>query len=253
MGAAVAAECAGLPHASVVCTAAGFVRPELVAGPFAELRAEHGLPPEPGPDRLRGALVLSPFPPSLADPRLPARAFRVLSPREREREPATVLVTLGTIFVLESGDLLERVLAGMSALPVQVVATVGRQLDPDDLAPQPPNVRVERWIPQAELLPRCSLVVSHGGSGSVVGALAHGLPLVLLPLGADQPFNARRCAALGVARVLDAERATPDDVRAAAADVLADDAYRERAERIRDEIAALPDADEAVRLLEQVA
>ena len=54
--------------------------------------------------------------------------------------------------------------------------------------------------------PALRLVVSHGGSGSVVGALAHGLPMVLLPLGADQPQNARRCAELGVARVLDAVR-----------------------------------------------
>ena len=245
LGAAVAAERLGLPHATVLCTAAGFLRPELVAGPLAELRAEHDLPPDPPP----AVLVLSPFPPSL---RADGTGFRVLSPHPPEPGPTTVLVTLGTIFVLESGDLLERVLAGVGSLPVQVVATVGRQLDPADLGPQPPNVRVERWVPQAALLPRCSLVVSHAGSGSVVGALAHGLPMVLLPLGADQPQNARRCAELGVARVLDAVQATPRGRRAAAAEVLSDPDFRRCAERIRDEIAALPGPEEAVRLLEQV-
>ena len=120
-----------------------------------------------------------------------------------ELERPLVYFTLGTIFNLESGDLFERVLAGLSGLPVSVVVTVGREVDPKALGPQPGNVRVEQYVPQSLLLPRCDLVVSHAGSGSVVGALAHGLPMVLLPIGADQPLNAARCEALGVARVLD--------------------------------------------------
>lgn len=53
--------------------------------------------------------------------------------------------------------------------------------------------RVERFIPQAQLLPQCDLVVSHGGSGSVIGALAHGPPSVLLPMGVDQPQRPAEC------------------------------------------------------------
>jgi UDP:flavonoid glycosyltransferase YjiC (YdhE family) len=81
-----------------------------------------------------------------------------------------VYVTLGTIFNTESGDLLARILAGARELPVDVVATVGRSLDPAELGPQPANVRVERFAPQAELLPRCAVAVTHAGSGSVAGA-----------------------------------------------------------------------------------
>src|SRR6185295_11393905 len=87
---------------------------------------------------------------------------------------------------------------------------------------------------------------------TVIGALAHGLPMVLIPMGADQPHNAARCAALGVARVLDAVEATPESVREAASVVLADPAYRRAAERMRDEIAALPGPAHAVRLLERL-
>ena len=65
-------------------------------------------------------------------------------------------------------------------------------------------MHVRRFIPQSLLLPHCDLVVSHAGSGSVIGALTHGLPMVLLPMGADQPLNAARAEALGVAQVLDA-------------------------------------------------
>ena len=114
-------------------------------------------------------------------------------------------------------DTAGRVLAGLRDLPAQVVVTVGRDIDPAELGPQPAHVRVERYVPQADVLPRASLVVSHGGSGSVLAALAHGVPLVLLPMGADQPYNAARCETLGVARSLDVIDATPGDVRDAAA------------------------------------
>jgi MGT family glycosyltransferase len=130
---------------------------------------------------------------------------------------------------------------------------VGRDIDPDELGSQPANVHVERFMPQAALLPHCDLVVSHAGSGSVLGALAHGLPLVLIPIGADQPLNAARCQALGVAEVLDAVGATPEMVRAAVLSVLADAGFRGTAARIRDEIAALPGPECAVTLLGRLA
>jgi UDP:flavonoid glycosyltransferase YjiC (YdhE family) len=103
------------------------------------------------------------------------------------------------------------------------------------------------------LLPHCDVVVSHGGSGSVIGALAHGLPSIVIPMGADQPHNAARCEALGVGRVLDAVEATPEDVRDTVAAVLADPTYRRAAERIRAEIAALPVTEHALALLERLA
>jgi UDP:flavonoid glycosyltransferase YjiC (YdhE family) len=246
-GAMVAAERAGLPFATVLITATNaFVRPEVVAEPLEALRAEHGLPA----DSPREPLVLSPFPHRLRPPPPNALAFRTAPVQRPPTDARTVYFTLGTIFNLESGDLFERVLGGLRELPVDVVATVGRNLDPDELGPQPANVSIERYLPQSEILPRCRAVVSHGGSGSLLAALAHGLPSVLLPMGADQPQNAARCEQLGVARVLDAVRATPQTVREAVADVLADPSYRSAAERIADEIAALPGPEATVPLLE---
>jgi MGT family glycosyltransferase len=246
----------------VLVIAAGLLaRRELIAEPLNALRAEHGLPPDPDLAMLSRYLVFAPFPPSLRDPAFPlpatAHALRpfALEAPSKTADPLqvpTVYFTLGTVFNLESGDLFGRVLAGLRDLPIDVVVTVGREIDPLEFGPQPANVRVERYIPQSELLPLCSLVVSHAGSGSVIGALAHGLPLVLIPMGADQPHNAARCAQLGVAQVLDAVEATPDTVREAVTTVLADPAYRHAAERIRDEFAALPDTAHAVTLLERL-
>jgi UDP:flavonoid glycosyltransferase YjiC (YdhE family) len=268
-GVVVSAERLGLPHATVQATAAGWGVPSgVVAEQANELRAEHGLPADPDLEMLHRYLVLAPFPPSFRDPGLPlpptAHALRHVSPDQPLDESALrwlaaltdkelVYATLGTIFNQESGDLFERIVEGVRDLPVDVVATVGRRLDPEVLGPQPPNVHVERCIPQAQLLPRCRLVVSHGGSGSVIGALAHGLPMVVVPIGADKPRNAQRCKDLHVARVVHAPETTPDRVRAAASDVLADPTYRQSAERIRDEIAALPGPAHAVTLLERLA
>ena len=268
-GAMVIAERLGLPYATLLVSATGaFVRPELVAGPLDEVRAEHGLPRDPGLAMLSRYLVLTPFPPSLRDPALPlpttAHHLRLLttdagrgeaSPpwRTRQGNVPTVYFTLGTVYNMESGDLFQRVLAGLRDAPISLVVTVGRDLDPDELGTQPANVHIERFVPQPGLLPHADLVISHAGSGSVLGALAHGLPMVLLPIGADQPLNAARCQALGVAAVLDAVSAAPETVRAAVSRVLADAGMRGAAMRIRDEIEALPGPDYVVTLLDRLA
>jgi len=75
----------------------------------------------------------------------------------------------------------------------------------------------------------------------------------VMPMGADQPLNAARCQEIGVARVLDAAKATPETVRDAVSAVLSEPTYRATAERIRDEITALPGPAHAVTLLEQLA
>jgi UDP:flavonoid glycosyltransferase YjiC (YdhE family) len=266
-GAMVVAERLALPHATVLVSAAGnFVRPEIVAGPLDEVRKEHGLPADPALEALGRHLVLSPFPPSFRDPARPlpatAHGFRPLiseptrapAPRVSTRPGAPVVYfTLGTVFNMESGDLFTRVLAGLRELPVDVVVTVGHSIDPGELGPQPAHVHVLRHLAQESIMAHCSLVVSHGGSGSLIGALAHGRPSVLIPMGADQPLNAARAVELGVARRLDPIAATPESVRAAASAVLADPGYRRAAERVRDEFAALPGPSHAVRLLERLA
>ncbi|WP_030980256.1 nucleotide disphospho-sugar-binding domain-containing protein [Streptomyces sp. NRRL S-1824] len=74
-------------------------------------------------------------------------------------------------------------LAGLQS----VVVTIGACVAPTEIGPLPDHIRVEQFISQELILPECDLVVSHGGSGSLMGAFARGLPSVLLPLGADQP------------------------------------------------------------------
>jgi MGT family glycosyltransferase len=142
---------------------------------------------------------------------------------------------------------------GLRGEPLNLVVTVGRDGDPEPFGPQPPHVRIERYVPQSLLFPRCALVVSHGGSGTVLGALAAGLPLVLTPLAADQPENAERCAAAGAARVIEPADISPSSVRQAVRAVLADPAYTRAAQRVQAELAALPPLERVVGLLERLA
>jgi UDP:flavonoid glycosyltransferase YjiC (YdhE family) len=260
-GSAIAAEALGIPCATVLVLAAGtFLRKELVADPLHKLRTEHGLPEDPELAMLDRDLVLSPFPPSFRSPSAPlpptAFSFRpgpVIAPdpaTTRSQTP-TVYFTLGTVYT--NTDLLTRVITGLADIDANAVVTVGRNIDPALFGPQPDHVRIEQFIPQDELLQHCDLVVSHGGSGSLMGSLAHGLPSVLLPMGADQPHNARRCVELGTAWLLDPVSATPDEVRATISAMLADPSHRLAAAQIQAEINVLPSVEQTIPLLERLA
>lgn len=256
-GAAIAAERLRLPCVSVLVLAAGgFLRMNVIAEPLHTLRDEYGLPADPDLAMLDSGLVLSPFPEGFRSPDLPlpprAFSFRpgAVTGSNRDATRPTVYFTLGTVF--HAPELYARVLDGLRRLPVDVVATVGEHIDPASFGPHAAHIRIERYIPQSAVLPHCDLVVSHGGSGSVMGALAHGLPSVLMALGADQPYNTRRCVALGVAREVEPLAVTSEEIRATVAEVLDDDAYRRAAEQMRDEINAQPGPEETVPLLERL-
>lgn len=254
-GAAIAAEALGIAYATLLVLAAGtFLRPEIVAEPLHELRAEYGLTPDPELAMLHRHLVLSPFPPTFRDPAapLPATAFSyrpttVNRVTRSTDDTPTVYFTLGTVYA--STELMSRVIAALRNVEANAIVTVGRSIDPAMFGPQPDHLRIEHFIPQAELLPRADLVVSHAGSGTLMGALAHGLPSILFPMGADQPHNARRCTELGAAVTLDPTTATPDEIRAAVSSVLSSHPHREAAQRIQQEINALPSVEQAVQHL----
>jgi MGT family glycosyltransferase len=145
-------------------------------------------------------------------------------------------------------------------LPARVLLTTG--VDPGELGLEAPgpHVAIRRWVPQADVLPHARAVVCHGGSGTTVGALAAGVPLVITPLFADQGMNARRVEEIGAGLAVEpcGEGAVRSDVdpvalREAIHAVLEEDGPRRVVAGIRDEVRALPATDEAVALLEAVA
>jgi UDP:flavonoid glycosyltransferase YjiC (YdhE family) len=262
----VAAEALGLPHASVAAAADSALdsRREL-AGPLTELRHQADLPLDPGGDMAYRYLHLCFTPPGFDGPaaRFPptARFFAHHSTRaphddlppwpDHLAERPSVLVSLGTVFHRTPG-LHETILAALRDEPVNLLIALGFDQDPARLGPLPPHVRVQPTLPQVALLPRCSLLVSHGGFNSVKEALAEGVPLVIVPIAGDQPYCARRCQALGVGRVIGPAERNAAAIRAAVRTVLGDPAYRDHARHMRDEACGLPSVAAAVTALERV-
>jgi MGT family glycosyltransferase len=163
----------------------------------------------------------------------------------------TVYVTLGTVFN-RNRRALASILEGVAGLPVNVIATVGHGHDPAALGVVADNVHVERYVPLSLLLAHLDVVVTQGGT-SILPALGHGLPLLVLPQGADQFHNAEACLAAGVGRRLLPEELTPDAVRAEVDTLLREPELREAARRVQREIEQMPSPDEIIPLLEALA
>jgi MGT family glycosyltransferase len=164
-------------------------------------------------------------------------------------------VTLGTEapkYSMVFPGLYHAILEGLRDQPGTVALTVGRERDPAALGRQPEHVHVERYIPQSLLLEHCDFVISHGGHNTVLAALDHGLPVVVIPLFADQNSNAARCQELGVGRVIPVSQLTPDAIREAVSEVLENPKYRENAKRLSKLMHDMPGLEHGVQLLENL-
>ena len=278
--AVIAAEHLGLPHATVACAAAlpVMARFEQEAAAYLDpTRRQWGLAPDPDLTALSRYLLLAYAPPSLSRQSLdgsgvldaiPTTAHFIRPEIFDQAAPdslpvwvaqlpaqPTVYVTLGTEVNKEPElypSVLQTIIAGLREAPVNLIVTLGRNKDPADFGPQPANVHIERYIPQSVLLPHCDLMVMHGGSNSLLAALDAGLPMVVVPLIADQFFNARVVQQLALGQVVQREDLTPARIRAAADEVLANPLYRQNARQRQAEMHALPDQQYAVALVERV-
>ena len=197
-------------------------------------------------ERIAATPYLTLFPASLEDPEVagPPRTHRFRDPAaEAPARPLTdwwagddrplVYVTFGSVTasVPTAAPIYDVALESVAGLDARVLLTTGVAIDDGRLAAPGPHVHVTRWVAQADVLPHARAVVCHGGSGTTMGALAAGVPLVVTPLFADQPQNARRVAAVGVGLAVGprdegAMRSAIDaaDLRDAIAAVVEDDA-----------------------------
>jgi UDP-glucoronosyl and UDP-glucosyl transferase len=180
------------------------------------------------------------------------RLFLRPSPRPVEErsvaERPLVYATLGTVMNTAT-NVFRDILIGLSDEPLDVVVTVGRDRDPADLEPIPPNARVERFIPQATLMPRCEVVVHHGGAGTTFGCFTHGVPQVVIPQGADNFINAAMVERVGAGVTLLPDNVNPGSIRDAVTAIIRDPQFDADARRIADEIAVMPGPDEVAQQL----
>jgi UDP:flavonoid glycosyltransferase YjiC (YdhE family) len=259
----LAAERNGIPHVRVGTGLAAMEDwgLELAAAAEDELDA----------DAIRASLYLTRTPRALEDPAAPEQPHTY---RFRDTGPGLAAVAQAEPFVyLSFGSvagalpffprLYRAAIDTLADLDARMLVTIGDAGDPAELGALPANVRVERWVPQEQVMPHAAAAVGHGGYGSTLAALTAGVPMVVVPLFADQPYNARRIAELGAGVALPAFRsigAAIEDGPAAMAplgdavrQVLENPSYRRTAREVADETRALPPAQDAVSVLEAVA
>lgn len=205
-----------------------------------------GLQPEPLPPEIP-ALGLQPLDAAAAPRLTPSRLLP--SWFDAYREMPLVYLTLGTMLNLP--DVLRTVLAALSGLPLRVVVATGPDIEPAQLQPLPPTVHAQRYVAQAQLLPHCQLVISHGGAGTVYAASAHGLPQLALPQMADQFVHAAALERSGAGLTLLGAEQNLYAIRHAVQHLLGAPAFRETAQRLAQEITLLPTPDEISLHLER--
>jgi UDP:flavonoid glycosyltransferase YjiC (YdhE family) len=168
-----------------------------------------------------------------------------------------IYMTFGTVlgYMSIAAETYQMALTAVERINARVLLTVGRRFDASALGPVPANAHVEPWIDQARVLGNADLVMCHGGSGTALGALAAGVPLVMVPLFADQFENARRIAAAGAGRVVEAQikagagrsiRAAAAEITGSIEDVLGDVTYGDRARAVAAEMTATPTVEEVL-------
>lgn len=126
-----------------------------------------------------------------------------------QTERPTVYLTLGTFSASDAA--LAIAITGLARLDVEVIVALGSAAG-DALGPTPPHVHLERFVDQANLIPRVDLVVHHGGSGTMLAALANGTPQLVMPQGADQFFNADALVAADLAAAIEPAQLTAETV-----------------------------------------
>lgn len=244
----------GIPSA---CHGFGEVVPEpavrRAGAEVAPLWEAAGLAADPYAGSYRGT-YLDIYPPSLRSLDM-GHVPRVQAVRPAEGRPAAgelAYVTFGTMFNVVD-DCFRAAIRAAASTCAEVLVTVGPDGDPAAVGEQPANVRVERFVPQAEVLPRCRVVLCHGGSGTVLAALAHGVPLLCLPQGADQFANAANVAAAGCGIDIGPASVTEPALRAALAELVEAPAHLDAARAMAAEIAAMPGPSQAAAAVEALA
>ena len=241
----LAAERRGLPHGRIGIWAMenNTWSLPLVAPVLDAHRARLGMPMDPRGERILNSPVLTLFPEALEDPSDPGYAlrFREQMPAPVECEP--LYVTYGSVLpgLPFFPEVFRATIDALDEVGVPALFTVGIEVEIAALGPVPEHVRIEPWVPQAAIMPNVRAMVGHGGSGTTRMALAAGVPSVIFPAFADQPRNAARVVGLGAGIALD----SLDGLASAIRRVLDEPSYREAAQRVADEVAALPPVDVA--------
>ena len=177
-------------------------------------------------------------------------AARWDSPWADDDERPLVVVTLGTTYMAQEA-VLGRIADALDPSRCRALICTGSDLSPDRIS-VPPGVEVRAYVPHSAVLPGAALAITHAGTGTLLAAFAAGVPVLCVPLGRDQPANARRVDELGLGASLP-PGSSAAEIRAAAKRLLADGAMSTRARELAERIRGCRGAIDAVETLERLA
>ena len=212
-------------------------------------------------DALYGGAILDPCPPSLYIDPPPARRRRPMRPSTgtisrpafpRATNRPHAYVGFGTVPLFrDSPEIIQGAVEALLAHGFDVTLTTSDDRLASELGSGDRfHVNIQRWVELAQLLPGCDLVVCHGGAGTVLEALAAGVPLLLLPRGAPSQLRmSAACEARGVGRAVTWNGTNGDELGAAVADILSSDRFSAAAAAVAREIANMPGPSTAAAIL----
>ncbi|MDP8931521.1 MAG: glycosyltransferase [Actinomycetota bacterium] len=276
----ILAERFGVPsvRVSITLLAADLIWSRIAAQALSDIATADGFTPDPAGTRLSAGPILAAAPASFDPPgELDAAAVHrygevvarehVLPPQVPEGDEPLVYVTFGTVAASLGlwPSLYRPIVDALADLPVRVLVTSGEGVEVSQLGPLPPQTAVATFVPQDHVLAHAAVMVAHGGFGTVLGGLRAGVPMVLAPLFADQPYNAARVEELGagitvgtshpatVVRPGLVAEVPASEVRAAVLRLLEDTAPRLAVRRLAQEMASHPSISSLVPLLKRIA
>ena len=174
-------------------------------------------------------------------------------PWEKLTGKPLIYASLGTL-VNGLNKVYRSILEAVSEFPeTQLVLSVGKNLDPSDLAPIPPNAIVVRSAPQTELLQRAALCITHAGLNTALESLAEGVPMVAIPIAYEQPGVACRIAYHGVGEFVEVADLTTRRLVELIAKVSLNPSYRDKAHWFQKIIKDKRGVDLAADIVEQAA
>ena len=234
----------------------------LVTAAIAAIHRSYGLDPsastswitapylDPWPrvlDDSSSSMFANPLPirPAAVAPALPRHEVLDALPFQK-----TVYVTLGTMFndTAAGRATLDKLIGVFETARLNAVVTVGRDGDLGRFARPADNIRIRDFVPQDAVIPYVDAVLSHGGAGTSLGALGHGVPHVMTPVASDQYRIAQKVADADAGIVLSPD-ASVDDIRTALHRVLSEESFDVAARAVGETLQAMPDADQALHQL----
>jgi UDP:flavonoid glycosyltransferase YjiC (YdhE family) len=250
----------GMTYVSLEHMFDGFLRKNWARGPIGLASRAKGLRPVRSWDAADVALAASlpSLDPGYAAARKPGNlhwtgpVLDLPDPHDLTAHEPAVLVSLSTYNFPGMAASMQNILDATAGLDARVVVTTGPMVDPGSLRAAN-NHELHRYVPHDELMGSVSLVVGHGGHATTMRALAHDLPVAVMPMHPflDQPVVGKALAAAGAGAVL-AKDARPDQIRPVVEELLADGPHRRAAATLGAEIRRLDGTRAAASLVERL-